>query len=66
VRRCGRTWQDQLVNANGGSVVLYGVIMLGGLAHSNDLAGWAEVQAQGPDLNQAASWHSYYFNNVGC
>ena len=38
------------------------VIMLGGLAWSNDLTGWLSHQPADPDHNLAASWHSYNFN----
>jgi hypothetical protein len=38
------------------------VIMLGGLAWSNDLMGWLSHQPADPDHNLAASWHSYNFN----
>ena len=40
------------------------VIMLGGLAFSNDLTGWLKYQPNDPDHNLVASWHSYSFN--GC
>lgn len=45
------------------------VIMLGGLAYANDLAGWLKYKPKDPDNNLAASWHSYNFNscnNIGC
>jgi endoglucanase len=38
------------------------VIMLGGLAWSNDLTGWLSHEPADPDHNLAASWHSYNFN----
>ncbi len=38
------------------------VIMLGGLAWSNDLTGWLSHQPADPGHNLAASWHSYNFN----
>jgi hypothetical protein len=38
------------------------VIMLGGLAYSNDLTGWLAHEPTDPDHNLAASWHSYNFN----
>ena len=38
------------------------VIMLGGLAWSNDLTGWPSHEPADPDHNLAASWHSYNFN----
>ncbi len=40
------------------------VIMLGGLAYSNDLTEWLKYEPSDPDHNLAASWHSYSFN--GC
>lgn len=38
------------------------VIMLGGLAFSNDLSGWLKYEPTDPDHNLVASWHSYNFN----
>jgi endoglucanase len=38
------------------------VIMLGGLAYSNDLTGWLAHEPSDPDHNLVASWHSYNFN----
>ena len=38
------------------------VLMLGGLAWSNDLTGWLANEPTDPDHNLAASWHSYNFN----
>ena len=38
------------------------VIMLGGLAYSNDLSQWLAYKPTDPDNNLAASWHSYNFN----
>jgi endoglucanase len=38
------------------------VIMLGGLAYSNDLTEWLKYEPKDPDHNLAASWHSYNFN----
>ena len=38
------------------------VIMLGGLAYSNDLSQWLAYKPTDPDGNLAASWHSYNFN----
>jgi endoglucanase len=38
------------------------VIMLGGLAWSNDLTGWLSHEPADPGRNLAASWHSYNFN----
>ena len=28
--------------------------------------GGLKYKPKDPDLDQAASWHSYYFNNIGC
>ena len=39
------------------------VIMLGGLAYSNDLTGWLAHEPTDPDHNLVASWHSYNFNS---
>lgn len=39
------------------------VIMLGGLAFSNDLSQWIGYEPYDPDDNLAASWHSYNFNS---
>jgi endoglucanase len=38
------------------------VLMLGGLAWSNDLTGWLSHEPSDPDHNLVASWHSYNFN----
>jgi endoglucanase len=38
------------------------VLMLGGLAWSNDLTGWLAHEPSDPDHNLTASWHSYSFN----
>ncbi|HEY1615997.1 MAG TPA: cellulase family glycosylhydrolase, partial [Streptosporangiaceae bacterium] len=38
------------------------VIMLGGLAYSNDLTQWLTYKPADPDNNLVASWHSYNFN----
>jgi hypothetical protein len=38
------------------------VIMLGGLAYSNDLTQWLANEPTDPDNNLVASWHSYNFN----
>jgi endoglucanase len=38
------------------------VLMLGGLAWSNDLDGWLAHEPADPDHDLAASWHSYNFN----
>ena len=38
------------------------VLMLGGLAWSNDLTGWLANEPTDPDHNLVASWHSYNFN----
>ena len=38
------------------------VIMLGGLAYSNDLTRWLTYKPTDPDHNLVASWHSYNFN----
>jgi hypothetical protein len=38
------------------------VLMLGGLAYSNDLTQWLTYEPTDPDHNLAASWHSYNFN----
>ncbi len=38
------------------------VIMLGGIAFSNDLTQWIKHKPTDPDHNLAASWHSYNFN----
>jgi endoglucanase len=37
------------------------VLMLGGLAYSNDLTQWLQYEPSDPD-HLAASWHSYNFN----
>jgi hypothetical protein len=38
------------------------VIMLTGLAYSNDLTGWLRYQPRDPARNLVASWHSHNFN----
>jgi endoglucanase len=38
------------------------VLMLGGLAWSNDLTQWLANKPHDPDHNLVASWHSYNFN----
>jgi endoglucanase len=38
------------------------VIMLGGLAYSNDLSQWLAYEPADRDHNLVASWHSYNFN----
>jgi endoglucanase len=38
------------------------VIMLGGLAYTNDLSQWLAYEPVDPSHNLAASWHSYNFN----
>jgi endoglucanase len=38
------------------------VLMLGGLAYSNDLTQWLAYKPTDPSGNLAASWHSYNFN----
>ena len=38
------------------------VIMLGGLAYSNDLTQWLTYKPTDPDGSLAAAWHSYNFN----
>ena len=38
------------------------VIMLGGLAFSNDETQWLQFEPTDPDGNLVASWHSYNFN----
>jgi endoglucanase len=40
----------------------HNVIMLGGIAFSNDLSLWVKHRPADPDHNLAASWHSYNFN----
>jgi hypothetical protein len=47
------------VRATGASNVL----MLGGLAYSNDLTGWLANKPSDPDGDLVASWHSYNFNS---
>ncbi len=44
------------------SVGANNVIMLGGLAWSNDLTQWLAHEPADPDNNLVASWHSYNFN----
>ena len=39
------------------------VIMLGGLAYSNDLTGWLAHEPSDPSHNLVAAWHSYNFNS---
>jgi endoglucanase len=38
------------------------VILLGGLAYSNDLTGWLAHEPTDPSHNLVAAWHSYNFN----
>jgi endoglucanase len=52
---------QSLVNAVRGAGAR-NVLMLGGLAWSNDLTGWLANKPADPDHNLAASWHSYNFN----
>ncbi len=40
----------------------HNVILLSGLAWSNDLTGWLANEPSDPAHNLAASWHSYNFN----
>jgi hypothetical protein len=59
---------QSLVNAVR-SAGAHNVIMLGGLAYSNDLTQWLSHEPSDPDHNLVASWHSYNFNvcaNSGC
>jgi len=45
------------------------VLMLGGLAYSNDLSQWPAYEPTDPDHDLVASWHSYNFNtcsNASC
>jgi endoglucanase len=45
------------------------VIMLGGLAYSNNLTEWLKYEPTDPDHNLVASWHSYSYNrcnNLQC
>ncbi|HEX3790682.1 MAG TPA: cellulase family glycosylhydrolase, partial [Pseudonocardiaceae bacterium] len=39
------------------------VLMLGGLAYSNDMTGWLQYEPTDPDHNLVASTHSYNFNS---
>ncbi|HEV2348036.1 MAG TPA: cellulase family glycosylhydrolase, partial [Actinocrinis sp.] len=53
------------VRATGASNVL----MVGGLAWTNDLSQWLAYEPKDPDNNIVASWHSYNFNacsNTSC
>jgi endoglucanase len=52
---------QQMVNAVR-STGANNVLMLGGLAYSNDLTQWLQYEPTDPDHNLAASWHSYNFN----
>jgi endoglucanase len=59
---------QDLVNAVRGTGAR-NVILLSGLAYSNDLTGWLANLPTDPAHNLAASWHSYNFNacsNVTC
>jgi endoglucanase len=59
---------QSLVNAVRGTGAR-NVILLSGLAYSNDLTGWLAHEPADPDHELAASWHSYSFNrcsNVSC
>lgn len=38
------------------------IVMLGGLAYSNDLSEWLKYEPFDPDHNLVASWHSYSIN----
>jgi endoglucanase len=53
---------QQLVNTVRGTGA-NNVIMLGGIAFSNDLTEWLKYEPTDPDHNLVASWHSYSFNN---
>ncbi|HYW25080.1 MAG TPA: cellulase family glycosylhydrolase, partial [Terriglobales bacterium] len=53
---------QQLVNAVRGTGAA-NVIMLGGLAFSNDVSMWNQFKPSDPTGNLAASWHSYNFNS---
>jgi aryl-phospho-beta-D-glucosidase BglC (GH1 family) len=55
---------QQLVNAVRAAGA-HNVIMLGGIAFSNDLTLWVKHKPADPDHNLAASWHSYNFNTCG-
>jgi len=52
---------QQMVNAVR-STGANNVLMLGGLAYSNDLTQWLQYEPTDPDHDLAASWHSYNFN----
>jgi hypothetical protein len=52
---------QSLVTAVRGTGAL-NVIMLGGIAYSNDETGWLQFRPADPSGNLAASWHSYNFN----
>ena len=59
---------QSLVNAVRGTGAR-NVILLSGLAYSNDLTGWLAHEPADPDHELAASWHSYSFNacaNLAC
>jgi hypothetical protein len=55
---------QQLVNAVRAAGA-HNVLMLGGIAFSNDLTLWVKHKPADPDHNLAASWHSYNFNTCG-
>lgn len=40
----------------------HNVVMMGGLAYSNDLTGWLRHMPRDREHNVVASWHSYNFN----
>jgi hypothetical protein len=52
---------QSLVNAVRGAGAA-NVLMLGGVAYSNDLSQWLAHEPTDPQHNLAASWHSYNFN----
>jgi hypothetical protein len=59
---------QSLVNAVRGTGAR-NVILVSGLAYSNDLTGWLAHKPADPAHNLAASWHSYSFNacaNLAC
>ena len=53
---------QSLVNAVRGAGAS-NVLMLGGVAYSNDLSQWLAHEPTDPLHNLAASWHSYNFNS---
>jgi hypothetical protein len=53
---------QSLVNAVRG-VGAPNVLMLGGVAYSNDLSQWLQHKPSDPQGNLVASWHSYNFNS---